>query len=146
MRVSLEDLVLLAKEQLSMGREVSFTITGNSMWPFLCHRRDKVVLESINKNKIKKGDIILFQVSEGNYVLHRITKKIGDLYITTGDGNTWRDGVVSPNQVVARVSMMVRKGKKIRCDNIWWRMIIRLWMAAFPIRKYLLRMLVLISS
>ena len=36
--------------QLAAGRMVSFTVTGMSMWPFLCHGRDRVVIKLLGEN------------------------------------------------------------------------------------------------
>ena len=41
MRISSEILFAAVEEQLAAGRSASFTVTGMSMWPFLCHGRDR---------------------------------------------------------------------------------------------------------
>lgn len=126
---------------LSEGRQVRFTVSGNSMWPFIIHNRDSVLLTSCDANKLKKGTIILFQTEFGNYVLHRITKVVQDGYITTGDGNLHRDGFVSYDGVKAKVIKIYRKEKEISCDDWRWKIVFRIWMSAFPIRKYLQKLI-----
>ena len=48
---------------------------------------------------IKKGDIILFRRNHNKYVLHRITQRMAGGFVTTGDGNLYRDGFVSNDEI-----------------------------------------------
>lgn len=140
-QVSQKDLMPLMEEALKAGKKVRFTVSGNSMWPWLIHQRDSVLLEECGNQKLKKGDIILFQALEHHYVLHRITRKVKGGYITTGDGNLARDGFVPKDKVIGKAVVLYRKDRKIICCQWKWRLIARLWMVGFPVRKYLVKLI-----
>lgn len=139
--ISPQILFSAISEQLAKGRQAAFVVTGMSMWPFICHGRDKVVVEAVEPDMLKKGDIILLETKFGKYILHRITKIDGNRMETTGDGNCFRDGMFEKSCVRARVVRIVRKEKIIKCDAWRWKAIFQLWMICFPVRRVLLRAL-----
>lgn len=138
--ISSKDLFDAIAEQLAENRQAAFTITGMSMWPFLCHGRDQVTIENVEKQSLKIGDLVLFRVARDRYILHRITKLSADSFQTTGDGNLYRDMPMPYSSIVARVCEVVRKGKPISCSSRKWKLYSALWMRAFPIRKQLFRL------
>lgn len=138
--VNTEDLLSMAESMLEEQYQVDFTVTGNSMWPLICHGRDRVVIQKCSPNDLHIGDIILFKATKNKYMLHRITKLSPDHFETTGDGNLFRDGKFPRACIVARVETVIRKGKTINCEKWTWKLIFRIWMAAFPIRRYLFRL------
>lgn len=144
--ISSEALFLAVQESLSQGKMASFTVTGMSMWPFLCHGRDRVVVKACQPANVKKGDIVLLQTSLGNYLLHRVTKVTGQGFETTGDGNCFRDGCFPFLCLRAKVVKLIRKGKEIDCSLWYWRMVFFIWNLFFPIRKELLWLLRKISQ
>lgn len=135
--VSEKELFPMMLEMLNEGKDVRFNISGNSMFPLLVHHRDSVVLRKCN-NELRKGDIILFKVSNYHHVLHRITKVLNDGFITTGDGNLHRDGFVSNETVIAKAITIYRKDKVIDVSDWKWKFIFSIWMFLYPIRKELL--------
>ena len=128
-------------EQLAAGRQAIFTVTGMSMWPFLCHGRDEVVIEACDPRSLKKGDILLLQTPPGTYLLHRVTALREDCFETTGDGLCRRDGWFPRSCVRARAVKLIRRGREIRCDAPGWKFVFRVWMGLFPIRRSLLWLL-----
>lgn len=136
--ISMYEMFPVVLEMLHEGKKGSFTVTGMSMWPFICHGRDKVIVEKVDSEKLKKGDIILLQTPLGNYLLHRITRIKGDCFETTGDGNCFRDGWFPRSCVRARVVKIIRKEKEMDCDTFGWKIIFWIWGICFPIRRYLL--------
>lgn len=145
-RISSDALFSAIAELLAEHRQAVFTVTGMSMWPFLCHGRDQVVVEACDPKMLKKGDIVLLQTVLGNYLLHRLTKLDGNRFETTGDGNCFRDGWFDHACVRARVVTLLRKGRRIDCHAFLWKLIFRFWMLLFPVRPLLLRLLVQISQ
>lgn len=111
--ISSNDLFLAIGELLAENKQAVFTITGNSMWPFLAHGRDQVIIEKCNIAEIKKGDIVLFRTIYGNYILHRITKIMNHRFESTGDGLCQRDGSFELDCIEAKVVKLIRKGKII---------------------------------
>ena len=135
--ISSEILFSAITEQLVEHRQAAFTVTGMSMWPFLCHGRDQVIIEACQPDMLHRGDIILLQTHLGNYLLHRITRKKGDGVVTTGDGNCFRDGEFPFARIRARVVSLVRNGKVIECRGWKWKVMSQIWMALFPVRKWM---------
>lgn len=144
--VSAQDMFPVLLELLDKERQASFRVTGMSMWPFICHGRDQVILEACSGEQIKKGDIVLVSVCGKKYLLHRITRILPEGLETTGDGNCFRDGIFPRSFVKARVAYIIRKEKKIDCSSRCWRCIFQCWMLLFPIRKQLLYALRKISK
>lgn len=130
-----EVLFAAIAEQLVCDRQAKFTVTGMSMWPFICHGRDQVIVGAVKPEELRKGDIILFQPVEGRYLLHRITKRTKEYFETTGDGNLFRDGKFLYDCVIAKVDKVIRNGKTIDSSNLGWRILSRYWMWLFPVRK-----------
>lgn len=71
-------------------------IRSNSMYP-VWERGDMVVIKDIKENDIiNNGDIIFFEVEEGNlsdkgWIAHRIVEGNADGYVTKGDANDYTD-------------------------------------------------------
>ena len=130
--ISSQELFSAIGELLAQGRQAVFTVTGMSMWPFLCHGRDQVVVEACKPEEIRVGDVVLLQTYLGNYLLHRVTKIKGDCFETTGDGNCFRDGYFPFSAVRARVVRMIRKGRNINCDSVYWKLVFFFWRQLFP--------------
>lgn len=134
-----EVLFAAISEQLACNRQAVFTVTGMSMWPFICHVRDQVIVEAVKQVDLRKGDIVLFQPTEGRFLLHRITWCSEKYFETTGDGNLFRDGRFEYGCIIAKVRSVIRKGRSIDCDEFLWRVLSNIWMCLFPIRKYMFR-------
>lgn len=143
--VSSESLFSAMDELLAKNRQAVFTVTGMSMWPFLCHGRDQVILEKCDFAHLKKGDVVLFRTPLGNYMLHRITRLESEYFETTGDGNCIRDGRFPISCIIARAAVFIRKEEIISCDSVLWQSVFRIWGLMFPIRLYLLKILTVIS-
>jgi hypothetical protein len=79
----MEELMPLMKECLANGQSVTFSPHGVSMLPILREGRDTVTI-SAPPEKLKKYDIILYQRTNGKYVLHRIVG-VGETYTCIGD-------------------------------------------------------------
>ena len=125
---------------LSEGYDAQFTVTGNSMWPFFAHERDRVTLRSVPCTTLKKGDIVLYRAKHG-YLLHRIMRIKHDFVQTAGDHNCYLDEPVSQSIIIAKVVSFTRKEKEISCQNLSYRLISFFWRIFFPIRPILLRIL-----
>jgi hypothetical protein len=126
---------------LEEGHAAAFTVSGMSMWPFICHGRDQVVVEACDRDSLHVGDIILFRTPLGNYMLHRITALRPDAFETTGDGNCFRDGWFSRDCARAKVVTILRDGRKINCAAPGWRFVFNCWRLLFPVRRQLLYLL-----
>lgn len=127
------------EKMLAEGRQASFTVMGYSMYPFLVSGRDSVIVEHLGTRKPRIGDILLFKPLPDRYMLHRVTKLTEDGFETTGDRNSFRDGLFPYDSIVGRASAIVRKGRTIPCSDPWYRFLSKLWSLLFPFRGMLIR-------
>lgn len=124
------------QELLSEGKEVSVTVTGNSMSPFLVHGRDRILIAPPDGNW-KKGDMAFFIRTNGQYVMHRICRvdKNGNCFFV-GDAQQYIEGPVTPAQIFWKITSVQRKGKWIGPDDFWWRFFEKIWMNVIPMRSF----------
>ena len=94
-------------EYLTKGKDVLFTINGNSMFPFLAHG-DKVIICPINKQNFTYGRILLAR-SEYGYVLHRLVWKNKNNIWLAGDNNLVQLEKISREDVLGTVRFRVVK-------------------------------------
>ncbi len=136
--VSASDLFPLIREVIQHGHKARFTISGNSMCPWIKDQRDQVLLAG--KADLKVGDIILYQNRQGSYILHRIMKMEAAGFRTMGDSCVTADeGLIAPSDVIGVVQKIYRNGKVINCDSLQWALVFLLWRILLPVRKELLR-------
>ena len=104
---------------IKSGKDVSVTVTGSSMAPFLAHLRDSIIV-SPPPRQFHRGDMVFFQRQDGSYVMHRIHHlKEGKLYLV-GDNQTEIEGPIDPEQgSCARSSAMASSCKKAISGGIF---------------------------
>lgn len=124
------------QELLLEGKEVSVTVTGNSMSPFLIHGRDQILIAPPDGNW-KKGDMAFFIRTNGQYVMHRICRvdENGNCFFV-GDAQQYIEGPVTPAQIFGKITSVQRKGKWIGPDDFWWRFFEKIWMNVIPMRSF----------
>ena len=135
--IPMESLAEILSLQMESGGTARLVVTGNSMYPTLRHRKDVVHLVPASK-PLKKGDLILYQRENGQYVLHRIVSnpKNGN-FICCGD-NQWEKEPVSQKQVIAVTDGFIRGGKTYKNTFLYHRLWVGLWTCLFPVRRPLL--------
>jgi signal peptidase I len=133
---SINDLMPLIEESIKSGQKVKMQVSGISMTPLLHDVRDAVVLEK--PDKLKKYDIVLHRRENGQYILHRIIKKKGDVLTIAGDFETEKEYPVYENQVIAKVTSFRRNGKEYSVTDFIIRLYSRLWLFIFPQRQNVL--------
>lgn len=144
--VKAANLFPFVSEILENGQSSRIAVTGNSMYPFLRHMIDSVELKKASYEQLVRGDIILIQRTDGIYVLHRVYKKKKDCFFMVGDAQQWIEGPLYPEQLVAVVTAIWRRDKRIACDNPLWRLLSGLWLNLRPFRYrilYLYRRIIL---
>ena len=122
------------QELIQEGKEVSITITGNSMSPFLVHERDQIMISPPN-DPWKKGDMAFYKRWNGCYVMHRICKvdKHGQCFFI-GDGQQGIEGPIAPEQIFGKITSVRRKGKWIGPKDFVWFFFERIWIRIIPLR------------
>lgn len=117
------------------GKSVSIIVSGNSMSPFLIHRRDRVFFEK-PMGPLRPGDILFYQRDNGRYIMHRLWKIKEDGYYIVGDAQTEIEGPVRPDQIFALVTKCERKGKIISRGDFWWFFFEKVWIRIVPLRPF----------
>ena len=137
MRIENDILIPELARLLSEEKEVRFTPSGVSMRPFIEGDKDSVVLAPLGRLP-KRGDILLARVTgyagRRTYVLHRLIRIEGELYILQGDGNLMGEEQCRLEDIIGRVVRIEtpsgrRKPLTRGC----------IWHALFPVRKWLLK-------
>lgn len=94
-------------------------VSGNSMAPFLRHGRDTVYLSRLER-PARRGDILLYRRACGTYVLHRVHRVTPQSYTMLGDAQLRPEPGILPEQVIAVVSRVIRRGKSLKPGNLGW--------------------------
>ena len=129
MSVPLHDLYPVMKEVLDEGGTFSITVRGNSMSPFLRDLRDQAVFAPLANRKIRSGDIVFYQRSSGQFVMHRVYEVDANGVMTiAGDAQWTLEPDIRPDQLRAYVVKVVRKGKEIDCEKGFWRNLMTTYM------------------
>lgn len=146
MHSKLDDAIIPASKWVAImlplieeGHELRISPSGTSMLPFILGGRDEVVLSSRFSVRLKRGDVVLYSREDGTHVLHRIHHIKDDKFYMLGDFQTWIEGPIDSQYVVAVAKAFIRKGKHITCNNPFYKMVTGLWLFLRPIRPLLLR-------
>ena len=116
------------------GKQVSMIISGSSMAPFLIHARDHICLERPS-GELRKGDMVFYQRSNGEYVMHRIYNVKKEEYYLIGDAQTVIEGPIQREQIFAVVTKVKRKGEWIVPENFRWKFFAHVWLNIIPLRE-----------
>jgi signal peptidase I len=122
------------------GQTARITVTGQSMFPFLREGVDSVELSPVDYQGIFKGDIVLVQRDNGEYVLHRVIRKCFDVFYILGDGQIIIEGPIRSRRLLAKVKTVWRHERKIDCSRRTWRFLSQVWVYAFPFRRVFIKM------
>ena len=85
--VDTKEYISMLRTLIEEGKQVSMIISGSSMAPFLIHARDHIYLKSPS-GELRKGDMVFYQRSNGEYVMHRIYNVKNEEYYLIGDAQT----------------------------------------------------------
>ena len=88
--------------------------------------------------RCKKYDVVLYK-RDNKYILHRILKVLPDGYIIAGDHNVFIETDIKDKDILGVMKRVVRDGKSITPDNIWYKIYVHLWCDVYPVRMMILR-------
>lgn len=119
------------------GHQVTIMARGNSMRPFIEDGRDELIFGRVDG--LKRGDVVLAEVTEGVYICHRIEHMADGKITMRGDGNVAGTEVFPAANVRAKLLKINRLGKTYdlqtsRC----WKLYSAIWPRLLPLRRYLL--------
>lgn len=118
-------------------KSVTFIVRGFSMRPFLEDGRDKVVLVPPREPKI--GDVVLAEISEKRYALHRVINIEDGTYTMRGDGNPLSmTEQFTQDKIIGLADGFIRKGKFVSTGSRKWRCYSAVWNFLKPLRRILL--------
>ena len=118
-------------------KSVTFVVRGFSMRPFLENGRDKVILTPPREPKV--GDVVLAEVREQIYALHRVIKIENGTYTMRGDGNPLSmTEQFTYDKIIGIADGFIRKGKEVSTGSRKWRFYSAMWNALKPLRRILL--------
>lgn len=120
-------------------------ISGGSMTPFLIGGRDTVFL-SRAEGPLVPGDIALYRRDDGGYVLHRVYRVTAAGYTMLGDAQQVSEPGIRPEQIIARVSAVRRKGRLLGPGDPMWEFFCRIWPRLRPCRRLLHRCYSIITA
>lgn len=121
---------------LSEGYTVTLRTKGSSMFPFIVGGRDSVALRK--RKHVCKGDIVLARIPEKTYVLHRVCRVEGDVFVLMGDGNVCVTETCRKEDILGTVLTITRNGRLMDCSSPAEALKVRFWRLALPVRRYLL--------
>lgn len=113
--------------EINAGHPVIIPLKGNSMLPFIRPTTDEIELSPLNERSIQKGNIVLAKTEANSYVIHRIEKLEEDTITLRGDGNLTTREHCKKENILAEVTTVLRKKRKIEKNDINWNLYKMLW-------------------
>jgi signal peptidase I len=105
----------LRKEAILNGHSVKTIASGTSMFPFL-RKGDLLTIEPLSMDKIKRGDVVVFECEE-KWIAHRVIKIHSNdglaEFTTRGDARVSNDPPVRKENYIGIVSYLERNNKYI---------------------------------
>lgn len=112
---------------------------GVSMRPFLRDRRDTIVVEPLHGRRLRRFEVALYRRGDA-YVLHRVVG-VGDRsYTMLGDNCLNKELGIPDELVIGILAGCYRGEKRVDLEGVPYRAYVRLWYAAYPLRRVAMRM------
>ena len=138
-KVVVPNAILLGevKSLLAEGKDVVIPTKGNSMLPFIRGGRDTVNLRKLGT--VDVGDIVLAEIREVTYVLHRVFALDGDEVTLMGDGNLRGVEHCRREDIAGTAMTVLRDGsKEVDCRGRKAFRQARAWRRLMPFRRIIL--------
>ncbi len=114
------DLSKLCQEILDKSNFLRFRALGSSMFPFI-RPGDIITARRVPPENLTVGQV-LFYYKDGNFFAHRLKGRRNNLMITRGDNLPLNDNFITPSEVLAKVVMIERRGRKIDMESSLMRL------------------------
>ena len=138
--IPLSNEILIPKiaDDIRQGYTVTLPLRGFSMRPYLEDGRDKALLVPVT-SELRIGDVVLAEISNKRWALHRIVRVVGEDITLYGDGN-FSPEYIKRSDVIAIAAGFYRKNseKLSKCDAPLYQLYWRVWVRLRPVRRYLL--------
>ena len=114
-------------DRIFADERVRIRAKGNSMLPMIRDGKDEIILEKPNKHSFQKSCLLLVQLKDERFVLHRVKEIDGTHIILQGDGNLSIVESCTPEDVIAEATTVYRNGKAIQKGSFRWNLYRYLW-------------------
>ncbi len=132
----------MVRQKLSDSGQAYVRVTGMSMRPLLRHLQDGVIL--VPPDRIRWGDIVLFDRRNGRYALHRVIRVKKRVFTMAGDNQWYFESDLPRAQIIGVAKAVVRGEKVVPRGNFFLKVYTVLVTGlAFPriyLRKAIVRM------
>ena len=110
----------LAAEVLRSFGQLRFAATGWSMLPSI-FPGETLIVERVNPDQVRIGDVVLVKRERGLRA-HRVVGEAGNpthrQWITQGDALPVQDRPVAGNELLGRITYLIRAGKRIAMPSM----------------------------
>ena len=115
-------LLKLCQEVLEKDGCLRFRALGGSMFPFI-RPGDIITAKPIPPENLTIGQV-LFYYKDGIFFAHRLKgRSSNSLMITRGDNLPFNDNFITPSEVLGKIVMIERRGKKIDMESGLMRLV-----------------------
>ena len=121
------------RQLVAEGMSATITVKGNSMNPFIVDGRDRITLGPFEDWELRRGCVALVRDVRGEYLVHRVIAREGDMVTLLGDGNLRMTEKAHVSEVIALMRSVERKGRTVPVDSFVWKPYSWLWMFPTPI-------------
>lgn len=129
-------IIPVIRSALERGQRVRLTVNGASMLPFI-RDGDLVELEPMNSLP-SRGDVVLVQLPDGPYVLHRVVRCERDEFFLRGDFQKCCQGPFTQRDLLGRVILSYHKGRGRSLGTGVWHLAGLFWIRCHPVGVWLL--------
>jgi len=140
-----DEYLAMLRDIIREGKDVSLTVSGSSMSPFIIHHRDSIYVGKPDR-PLRRGDVVFYQRQDGTFVLHRIRRVSKEGYYIIGDAQTETEGPVSRDAIFGILKSVNRKGKTIKPGDFWWEFFSHVWLSIIPLRRPIIKMMKIIRG
>ncbi|MBO4688777.1 MAG: hypothetical protein J5636_09720 [Clostridiales bacterium] len=129
------------EEYLAEFGKLTYRNVGTSMLPLIKQNRDAFTVRRLEPGEMPKPkDVVLFRrraaSGEMKYVLHRVWKKSGDMYVCIGDNCVNAEKNVRLEDIMGILTEVNRKGRIVRMTDRSYRIYVWFWCVTRPVRIF----------
>ncbi len=124
------------KTELEKNGVLAFVPSGVSMWPFLKHKHQSVIVLK-KTERLKPLQVGLYHRSDDKYVLHRVIRQEDTGYIFCGDSQSHMEFVLE-DQVIAVMTGFYKGKMYVEADDTRYLKKVKKWYTHKKRRKFIL--------
>lgn len=114
--------------------ELTYKNVGVSMLPMLKQGRDLFTVKRKTAQRCRKYDVVLYRRPPNHYVLHRVIEVRENDYVILGDNCINKEYGITDSDIIGVLTSFVHNGKTYSVQDARYRLYVRLWCTAYPLR------------